>query len=63
MALPPGYLIILEAAYALGLRQMGFSRNDAIELETYLIAHGWVVVPAWQAMAPPAGVVVEDDVH
>jgi hypothetical protein len=63
MALPPGYLIILEAASALGLRQRGFSRNDAIEIETYLNAHGWSVVPAWMAVDPPAGVVVEDDVH
>jgi hypothetical protein len=45
MALPPGYLALLEAARACGVAP--FSRDDAIRVEDYLKVRGWVIVADW----------------
>jgi hypothetical protein len=58
MALPPGYLILFEAAAQLDFANV--TREDAIQIETWMRDQGWVIVPSWLVMDPPVGVVVEE---
>lgn len=62
MALPPGYLTILNVARALGWTEFKLSREEAVELERRMRASGWVIVPKWMVSdTRPAGVVLEHD--